>query len=246
MTKSANSFSFKVKDVFTCLNLVAALYSVILSIQGEIIRASLFILLVWLLDGLDGFIAKWTKSANQFGANFDNLVDLFGFSVAPSFVIYASYIGYSQILALSLCFFIITVGTIRLAKFQTKPLDVPGYWIGFPRPASGFFIIFLLNSNLFLDHGLFLVGGLLIILVGLLSLTYLPYKSNKAKFTKFQTFLIFLAPTSSMLLFPYGYMWDLALFWITVYVLQPWIGVNKKDREEIKARVREWKGIDKA
>ena len=185
-----------------------------------------------------------TQSANQFGANFDSLIDLFGFTVAPSFVIYASYFDYSEILAIILCFFVISVGTIRLAKFQTKPLDVPGYWIGFPRPASGFFIIFLLNSNLLLDYDLYLIAALLIILVGLLSLTYLPYKSNKAKFTKFQTFIIFLAPISSMLLFPFGYMWDLALFWITVYLLQPWIGVNKKDREDIRIRVMEWKGLE--
>jgi hypothetical protein len=75
-------------------------------------------------------------------------------------------------------------------------------------------------------------------------LTYLPYKSNKAKFTKFQTFLIFLTPISSMLMFPFGYMWDIGLFWITIYALQPWIGVKKADRKEIKTHVREWKGID--
>jgi CDP-diacylglycerol--serine O-phosphatidyltransferase len=244
MAKSANSVSFKFKDVFTLLNLVAALYSVILSIQGEVERASLFVLLVWLLDGLDGFIAKWTRSANQFGANFDNLVDLFGFTIAPSFVIYASYVDYSEILAISLCFFIISAGTIRLARFQTKPLDVPGYWIGFPRPASGLFIIFLLNSNLFLGYELYLVAAPLIILVGFLGLTYLPYKSNKAKFTKFQIFIIFLAPISSMLLFPYGYMWDVAFFWMTVYLLQPWIGVSRTDREETKTRIKEWKGLE--
>jgi len=196
MTKSANSVSFKVKDCFTLLGLIAALYSVILSIQGEIEKAAFFILLAWLLDGLDGFVAKLTKSENQFGSNFDNLVDLFGFTIAPGFVIYASFVDYSDILAICLCFFIISVGTIRLAKFQTKPLHVPGYWIGFPRPASGLI------------------------------------------------FLIFLAPISSMLLFTYGYMWDLAFFWMIVYVLQPWIGVRKTDREEIRERVREWKGLE--
>jgi CDP-diacylglycerol--serine O-phosphatidyltransferase len=242
MTKSANSVSFKVKDCFTLLSLIAALYSVILSIQGEIEQGSFFILLAWLLDGLDGFVAKLTKSANQFGSNFDNLVDLFGFTIAPAFVIYASFVDYSDILAICLCFFIISIGTIRLAKFQTKPLHIPGYWIGFPRPASGLFIIFLLNSSLFLDFEPYLIAALLIIPVGFLGLTYLPYKSNKAKFTKFQIFIIFLAPISSILLFTYGYMWDLAFFWMIAYLLQPWIGVRKTDREEIRERVREWKG----
>jgi len=241
MEKSENSLSFKSKDIFTLINLLVSLFSVILSIQGEIQRASMFILLAWFLDGLDGLVARWTKSANRFGAQFDNLVDLFSFSVAPSFVIYASYLEYSKIWAVSLCFFIISVGTIRLARFQTKPLHVPGYWIGFARPASGLFIIFLLNSKLFLSTKMFPVGAVLIIFIGLLSLSYLPYKSNKAQFTRFQIFLIFFAPISSMLMFPFGYFWDIALFFMIVYILVPWTATSAAERADIKTVVRRWK-----
>ncbi|MBN1222145.1 MAG: CDP-alcohol phosphatidyltransferase family protein [Candidatus Aminicenantes bacterium] len=232
---------FKAKDLFTLFNLLAALFSVILSIEGHIALASKIILLCWLLDGLDGLVANLTKSANRFGAEFDNLVDLFSFSIAPGFVIYAFFIAYSRTLAVALCFYIIAAGTIRLARFNTKPLKITGYWIGFPRPASGLFIVFLLSSKIVLVRGPYLEAVPLILVVGLLNLTYVPYISNKANLTNTQTAIVFIAPISSMLLYPFGYMWDLGLFWMIVYILSPWISVKKQKRAEIKSIVAEWK-----
>ena len=233
--------SFKIKDIFTLINLFISLFSLILAVEGHIELASKVILISWLFDGIDGLVARLTKSANKFGSEFDNLVDLFSFSLAPGFVIYASYITHSKILAIILFFYIISIGTIRLARYNTKPLKIPGYWIGFPRPASGLFIIFLLNSSVFLNNRLYLPVTFLIILAGYLNLTYLPYLSNKAKLTNFQTFIVFLAPLSSLLLYPFGYFWDAGVVWMIVYMLTPWTSVKKREQAEIRSFIEEWK-----
>jgi CDP-diacylglycerol--serine O-phosphatidyltransferase len=235
--------SFKIKDIFTLINLLISLFAIILAIEGQIELASKVILVCWLFDGLDGLVARLTKSANKFGSEFDNLVDLFSFSLAPGFVIFASYITRSKILAIILFFYIISIGTIRLARYNTKPLQIPGYWIGLPRPATGLFIIFLLNSRLFLNSQLYFVVTLLIVVAGYLSLTYLPYLNNKAKLTHFQTFIVFLAPISSLLLYPFGYTWEAGTMWMIVYILTPWTSVKKRERAEIRSFVEEWKKV---
>jgi phosphatidylserine synthase len=140
-----------------------------------------------------------------------------------------------------LCFVVIAVGTIRLARFNTKPLSVPGYWIGYPRPATAIFIACLLNSKIFLSTLLYIPVAIIILIVGFLNLTYLPYKSNKAKLTNFQIFIVFLAPTSSMLLHPFGLMWDVGLFWMIVYTFTPWLSVRKHERAEIGQIIDTWK-----
>ena len=229
---------FKFKDVFTLLNILLALYAVVLAMEGHIEWASLLVLLNWVVDGLDGLVARLTKSTNVFGAKFDDLADLFAFSVTPGMLAYAVYRPYQALLAIFLCMVIISVGTIRLARNQAEPLNIPEFWIGFPRPAFAIFIISLLNSHLFLDLELWVPGAAAILCVGALSLTQIPYISNKTKFGPFQILLIVTVPITSVITYFLGFMWDQGIFWIVIYIFIPWFGMKAETRARVKARIQ--------
>ena len=237
MPPKADVRFFKFKDVFTLINLLLGLWAAILAVEGRILTGSFVILANWVIDGVDGLVARLTRTSNLFGAKFDDLADLFAYSVAPGFIAYEVYRPASSSVAAGMCLFIIAVGTIRLARNQAEPIDIPGFWIGFPRPAMGLCVVFLLNSHLFLDHRLYLPGAVAIFFLGLLSLTHVAYISNKNRFNAFQISVIIIAPLTSFLLYPVGYMWDLALLWMIVYILTPWIGLKPRTRRDVNSRI---------
>lgn len=237
MRPKADFRFFKLKDVFTLANLVLGLWVAILAVEGRIHRGSLVLLANWVIDGLDGLVARLTKTSNLFGAKFDDLADLVAYSVAPGFIAYAVYRPVHLLAAAGMCFFIIAIGAVRLARNQADPIEIPGFWLGFPRPALGLFVVFLLNSRLLLGHRLYLPGALVIVLLGLMGLTRVPYISNKNKFNAFQIAVIVAAPLSSFALYRAGYLWDMALLWMTIYLLTPWIGLKPRTRRDLESRI---------
>jgi phosphatidylserine synthase len=229
---------FKLKDLFTLVCLIISLYAVVLALEDKIQVASLMIMLAWCFDGVDGMVARITRSQNKFGAEFDNLVDLFIYTLAPAFVLYAGFLDYSRMLAIFLCFYVISVGCIRLARASAQPLAFPGYWLGFPRPGTGLFIIFLINSQLFSHFKYPIFVAVIIFFLGLLNLTYLPYINNKAHYTLINKILIIMATLTPFALFPFGYFWDACLFWIVAYMFTPWYAVSRKNRDKVRMYVK--------
>jgi CDP-diacylglycerol--serine O-phosphatidyltransferase len=230
---------FKFKDVFTLVNLLLGLWAAILAVEGRVVAASILVFVNWHIDGLDGLVARLTKTSNLFGMKFDDLTDLFAFSVAPGFIAYAVYRPFEPRAAVALCSFIIAVGTVRLARNQAEPVAVPGFWIGLPRPAMGLFVIFLLNSRLFIGHRLFVPGIAAVVVLGFLSLTRVPYISNKTKFNVYQIALIVGVPLASIPFAFVGGWWDYALSWMIVYFFTPWIGLKPRTRRDVGRRIEE-------
>jgi CDP-diacylglycerol--serine O-phosphatidyltransferase len=219
--------------------LILSLYAIVLALEGRVQTASLMIMLAWCFDGIDGMVARITRSQNKFGAEFDNLVDLFIYTVSPAFVLYAGFLDYSRMLAILPCFYVIAVGCIRLARANSQSLSFPGYWLGFPRPGTGLFIIFLINSRLFSHFKYPIFAAIIIFFIGLLSLTYLPYINNKAQYTPINKVLIIMGALTPFVLFPFGYFWDACLFWIAAYIFTPWYAVSRQNREKVRMYVKD-------
>ena len=47
------------------------------------------IFLAMIADGLDGAVARWTRSASEFGGQLDSLADVISFGAAPAFIVIA-------------------------------------------------------------------------------------------------------------------------------------------------------------
>ena len=81
-------------SLLTAANIAAGYYAITQSVQGTVAdpsyfdHAALAIGLAALLDGVDGFIARVTNTASDFGKELDSLADVITFGVAPSLLAY--------------------------------------------------------------------------------------------------------------------------------------------------------------
>ncbi len=163
------------KNLITLLALACAVWS-IFGAQPQ--NVGWLFLLAWMLDALDGLVARLTHSSDEFGARLDNLVDLFIYTIAPSFLINTHYHSLYPTLGFILAYAMITCGVLRLVRYDAQRLYVPGYWMGLPRPAVGFLVVSLLEINMRKPHFSIQMIFLLLTTAFVLSLTYLRYPNH--------------------------------------------------------------------
>ncbi len=70
-------------SLFTTAGLLFAFIAVIQATHGRYDRAAVWIFVAMIMDGLDGRVARWTHTTSEFGKEYDSLVDLVAFGVAP-------------------------------------------------------------------------------------------------------------------------------------------------------------------
>ncbi len=155
----------RLPDLFTLLNSILGLASVLAALQGEIKLSVIFILLATVADGLDGFVARRSGSG-PLGANLDSLADLVSFGVAPA-VLAAAVIGpIWPVYALGSIYLI--CGTLRLARFNISPKN-DSFFEGLPIPAAG---VVVSASTLFGRQELILILMLLLSVLMVSSFAY--------------------------------------------------------------------------
>jgi CDP-diacylglycerol--serine O-phosphatidyltransferase len=123
------------------------------------------------LDGLDGRIARLTKTVSDFGREMDSLADVISFGIAPAVLAYAWGVEFAGVppapftiehlhRAGYFCAFLyLLCGAIRLARFnvQTNPVPKnPGradrkYFVGMPIPAAAGMVASVVYA--FVDSG---------------------------------------------------------------------------------------------
>jgi len=140
-------------NLFTTASLFCGFYAIIASMRGDFGQAAVSILFSWILDGLDGRIARMTNTTSKFGSEYDSLVDLVAFGVAPAILAYtwtlSPYGRYGWLAA----FLFVTCGALRLARFNIQIGIVEStVFNGLPIPAAA---IVVATSVLF--HGY--IGG---------------------------------------------------------------------------------------
>ncbi len=224
---------FKLKDYFTAGALLVAIGSVLLAFQGRLPLASFLVFVAWGFDALDGLVARLTKTKNEFGAQFDDLVDHIAYTVAPGFIVYVALARAAWWMGLAGCFAVILLGTIRLALGNTFARRYPGYWIGLPRPASAFVIVCLVNARGFESGRLAWVQLAIVALLVTAGLTRLPYKNHKGRLRPLEKAFPIVAVVSSAACYPLGWMFDVGLAWTVAYVFSPWVIVSAGERQAI-------------
>lgn len=232
---------FLLKDWITLGNLTLACVAISLILHGRLEAATAVILLDWVLDGLDGVVARRTGTSNRFGGDFDNLSDLFIYSVAPALMVHAVYMPTYPVLAFILMTAILSTASIRLARGTARPLSYPGYWLGLPRPALGLTVVFFLSSSTFQLLQPLIAGAVLVLALSALNLSYLPYISNRAAFTRGQGIFMVSALAVSLALYPFGLGWDAGLALTLAYAVFPFWGVSRQRRADVRRYVAAWK-----
>lgn len=137
---------FMLPSMVTSVNLILGLVSIFLCIQAKTDPAlsRLFILAAWLtiactmIDGLDGKVARLTRTSSEFGIQYDSLADLVAFGVAPAVLMYSRfYSDFEMGFALLPIFFLLS-SAFRLARFNvTTDGKKKKCFYGLPTPPSG-------------------------------------------------------------------------------------------------------------
>ena len=133
---------YLIPSLFTTGNLICGFFSIISTFNGEYFQASIFIIFANLLDGLDGLVARLTRTTSQFGVELDSLADLVSFGVAPAVLVYYwALVPWSTWGWLAACLYVVC-GALRLARFNVQIKNVEKtHFVGLPIPAAAEMIV---------------------------------------------------------------------------------------------------------
>jgi CDP-diacylglycerol---serine O-phosphatidyltransferase len=137
-------------NLFTTLALFAGFYAIVQAMNHRFEEASVAVFVAMVLDGLDGRVARLTRTQSAFGAEYDSLADMVSFGAAPALMVYEWALrgmGRTGWIAA----FVYCVGAaLRLARFNTQLAVADKRWFtGIPSPAAAALVagmIWVLNG----------------------------------------------------------------------------------------------------
>jgi CDP-diacylglycerol--serine O-phosphatidyltransferase len=125
-------------SLFTVANLFCGYACVIYAMRGDYETAAPFVGFAFVLDLLDGRIARMTGTDSAFGVQFDSLADVVSFGVAPAVLAFGWGLAPLGRLGWAAGFLYVTAGAMRLARFniQSASGGDKRYFVGMPIPAA--------------------------------------------------------------------------------------------------------------
>lgn len=138
-------------NLFTLAALFSGFYAIVQAMNERFEYAAIGIFAAMVLDGLDGRIARLTRTQSDFGAELDSLSDMVSFGVAPALVVYTwalrdfafsktvPVLGpwLSTKLGWIAAFIYCACAALRLARFNTNHEVIDKrFFQGLPSPAA--------------------------------------------------------------------------------------------------------------
>lgn len=128
---------FWLPNAITTVALFAGFYAIVQAMNNRYAVAAAAIFVAMVFDGLDGRVARLTRTQSDFGAELDSLSDMVAFGAAPALVMYEwalrglGKFGWAAAFAYCAC------AALRLARFNTNIGVVDKrYFQGLPSPAA--------------------------------------------------------------------------------------------------------------
>jgi CDP-diacylglycerol--serine O-phosphatidyltransferase len=165
-------------------------YAVVAAIDGNFERAAIAVFAAMVFDGLDGRVARLTRTETLFGKEFDSLADMVAFGLAPAIVCYqwgveriaeygTAWFRFGWVAA----FFFATAAAMRLARYNTRSGTTDKrFFEGLPSPSAAAIVA----AFVWLAHEYDIVGlpGLVLafavtVAAGALMVSRFPYRSFK-------------------------------------------------------------------
>jgi CDP-diacylglycerol---serine O-phosphatidyltransferase len=126
-----------VPATITALGLLAGFYSMISAIDAHFELAAVMIAVAFICDGLDGRVARLSRSSSQFGVELDSLSDVVAFGAAPAALVYSWALRPVGALAAVVCGLYVVGAALRLARFNLQAGSVDKRrFVGLPVPGA--------------------------------------------------------------------------------------------------------------
>lgn len=150
-SRFARSGIYWLPNLFTIMALFAGFYAIVQAMGARYEQAAIAIFVAMVLDGMDGRVARLTRTQSAFGAELDSLSDMVSFGVAPALVVYhwalqdfaatrsVTLLGpwLSTKLGWVAAFVYCACAALRLARFNTNIEVVDKrFFQGLPSPAA--------------------------------------------------------------------------------------------------------------
>ncbi len=169
-------------SLFTTVGLFFGFYAIIQATLGHYPHASIAILIAMIMDGFDGRVARWTNTASDFGKEYDSLVDVISFGVAPGMLIYFWSLQYLGKAGWLISFAFTASVALRLARFNTITSKENRYFFGLACPAAAAFVAFWVwnfHDAGFAGSELTWLSALIAFLTSILMVSRIKYRSFK-------------------------------------------------------------------
>jgi len=124
-------------SILTTVSLFSGFYGIVSAIKGHFLHAAVAVIISGLFDGLDGRVARMTRTSSHFGMEYDSLCDLVAFGVAPSIIAYLYSLKDFGRYGWLAAFLYVATTTLRLARFNTQDTtSAKKSFTGLPCPAA--------------------------------------------------------------------------------------------------------------
>tara|TARA_B110000008_G_C16788975_1_gene491858 strand:+ start:49 stop:807 length:759 start_codon:yes stop_codon:yes gene_type:complete len=178
---------YLIPNLLTTGSVLCGFVSIIYSFDGYLAIAANLIIASFILDGLDGRVARITKTTSKFGAQYDSLADVVSFGVAPSVFLYQWFLNdvnflinsWLELGVIIASLYLVSV-LLRLARFNTS--NSKDFFIGLPCPLGAVLVSlsFIVSNKLGFDiTGNKEISVFIIVLISFLMISKFSYFSFK-------------------------------------------------------------------
>ncbi|MES2149755.1 MAG: CDP-diacylglycerol--serine O-phosphatidyltransferase [Pseudomonadota bacterium] len=142
---------FALPSFVTLLSIACGFGSIVIAVDnaaigdpGDYRLAAILLVLAGVFDALDGFVARATGTASNFGMQLDSIADVMNFGCAPAMLLYCYGFaqmgaGHPTLLRMGglACFVFVACSALRLARFNVfVGRTDPRYFVGMPTTAG--------------------------------------------------------------------------------------------------------------
>jgi len=170
-------------NLLTTAALFAGFYAIVQAMTGRFEHAAVAIFVAMVFDGLDGRVARLTRTQSAFGAEYDSLSDMVSFGAAPALIAFEWAMKgmgkWGWIAAFVYC----AGAALRLARFNTNIGIVDKrYFQGLPSPAAAALVagfVWIINDLNIAGEDVRWYAFALTLFCGITMVSTLPYWSGK-------------------------------------------------------------------
>ncbi|MCR4347497.1 MAG: CDP-diacylglycerol--serine O-phosphatidyltransferase [Sulfuricaulis sp.] len=170
-------------SLFTTASLFAGFYAIVQAMNGSFEYAPLAIFIAMILDALDGRIARMTHTESDFGAEYDSLVDMVSFGLAPALIMYEWALSGMGKLGWLAAFIYTAAAGLRLARFNTQVgIADKRFFRGLPSPAAAAVVVglvWVLHANGVPGREISIAALIVTVVAGVLMVSNIRYRSFK-------------------------------------------------------------------
>lgn len=131
-------------NLLTTGAMFAGFYAVIAGMGGDFRSACVAIVVAMFLDGMDGRVARMTKTQSAFGAEYDSLSDMVAFGIAPALICFSWSLSLLGKIGWTAAFIYVACAALRLARFNVQlGTSDKKFFVGLASPSAAGLVVFM-------------------------------------------------------------------------------------------------------